>query len=368
MTRKTILNDSHRALGARMVDFGGWDMPLSYGSQIEEHHAVRTDAGMFDVSHMTVVDLRGPRTREFLRYLLANSVDKLKRPGKALYSAMLDASGGVIDDLIVYFLDEAFFRLVVNAATRQKDLAWINKQAAAYGVEVIERAELAMIAVQGPNARAKVIGLLREQDRAAVGKLPRFAALDARTASGTPLFIARTGYTGEDGLELILPAEDAVAFWNALIEAGVKPAGLAARDTLRLEAGMNLYGQDMDETVSPYEAGMGWTVSLDEDRDFIGRQVLQAQQLQGAPRQLIGLVMDEKGVLRHGQKVTIAQGEGQILSGTFSPTLGKAIALARVPAGEPGAVHVEIRGRQIPVRVVKPPFVREGQAQPGVLE
>jgi aminomethyltransferase len=368
MTKKTILNDSHRALGARMVDFGGWDMPLNYGSQIEEHHAVRTDAGMFDVSHMTVVDLRGPRTREFLRYLLANSVDKLKTPGKALYSAMLDANGGVIDDLIVYFLDEAFFRLVVNAATREKDLAWINKQAAAYGVEVIERAELAMIAVQGPNARTKVIGLLREQDRAAAAKLPRFAALDAISTSGTALFVARTGYTGEDGLEIILPAEGAVAFWEALIEAGVKPAGLGARDTLRLEAGMNLYGQDMDETVSPYEAAMGWTVTLDEGREFVGRQVLQAQQLQGAPRQLIGLVMDEKGVLRHGQKVITAQGDGQILSGTFSPTLGKAIALARVPAGEPGAVHVDIRGRQMPVRVVKPPFVREGQAQPSVLD
>ncbi|MBP3974307.1 glycine cleavage system aminomethyltransferase GcvT [Pseudoxanthomonas spadix] len=368
MTKKTILNDSHRALGARMVDFGGWDMPISYGSQIEEHHAVRTDAGMFDVSHMTVVDLRGPRTREFLRYLLANSVDKLKTPGKALYSAMLDANGGVIDDLIVYFLDEAFFRLVVNAATREKDLAWINKQAAAYGVEVIERAELAMIAVQGPNARTKVIGLLREQDRAAAAKLPRFAALDAISTSGTALFVARTGYTGEDGFEIILPAEGAVAFWEALIEAGVKPAGLGARDTLRLEAGMNLYGQDMDETVSPYEAAMGWTVTLDEGREFVGRQVLQAQQLQGAPRQLIGLVMDEKGVLRHGQKVITAQGDGQILSGTFSPTLGKAIALARVPAGEPGAVHVDIRGRQMPVRVVKPPFVREGQAQPSVLD
>ncbi|AER55692.1 glycine cleavage system aminomethyltransferase T [Pseudoxanthomonas spadix BD-a59] len=368
MTKKTILNDSHRALGARMVDFGGWDMPLNYGSQIEEHHAVRTDAGMFDVSHMTVVDLRGPRTREFLRYLLANSVDKLKTPGKALYSAMLDANGGVIDDLIVYFLDEAFFRLVVNAATREKDLAWINKQAAAYGVEVIERAELAMIAVQGPNARAKVIGLLREHDRAAAAKLPRFAALDAISTSGTALFVARTGYTGEDGFELILPAEGAVAFWEGLIEAGVRPAGLAARDTLRLEAGMNLYGQDMDETVSPYEAAMGWTVTLDEGREFVGRQVLQAQQLQGAPRQLIGLVMDEKGVLRHGQKVITAQGDGQILSGTFSPTLGKAIALARVPAGEPGAVHVDIRGRQMPVRVVKPPFVREGQAQPSVLD
>lgn len=368
MTQKTILNDSHRALGAKMVDFGGWDMPISYGSQIEEHHAVRRDAGMFDVSHMTVVDLRGPRTREFLRYLLANSVDKLKKPGKALYTAMLDERGGVIDDLIVYFLDEAFFRLVVNAATREKDLAWINRQAQAYGVEVTERPELAMIAVQGPNARAKVIGLLREEDRAAADKLGRFAALEARTTDGVDLFIARTGYTGEDGFEIVLPTEAAVAFWSALVDAGVRPAGLGARDTLRLEAGMNLYGQDMDESVSPYEAAMGWTVALDEGREFVGRPVLEAQQLQGASRQLIGLVMDDKGVLRHGQKVLTAQGEGEILSGTFSPTLGKAIAFARVPAGEPGAVRVDIRGREVPVRVVKFPFVRDGQAQPGVLE
>ncbi|WJI14737.1 glycine cleavage system aminomethyltransferase GcvT [Pseudoxanthomonas winnipegensis] len=367
MTQKTILNDSHRALGAKMVYFGGWDMPISYGSQIEEHHAVRRDAGMFDVSHMTVVDLRGPRVREFLRYLVANSVDKLKKPGKALYTAMLDANGGVIDDLIVYFLEDAFFRLVVNAATREKDLAWINKQAAAYGVEVIERPELAMIAVQGPNARAKVIGLLREEDREAADKLARFAALDAVSSAGVELFLARTGYTGEDGFEIVLPAERAVAFWDALLEAGVKPAGLGARDTLRLEAGMNLYGQDMDETVSPYEAAMGWTVALDEGREFVGREVLEAQHLQGAPRQLIGLVMDEKGVLRHGQKVLTAQGEGEILSGTFSPTLGKAIAFARVPSGEPGEVRVDIRGREVPVRVVKFPFVRDGQPQPGVI-
>jgi aminomethyltransferase len=367
MTQKTILNDSHRALGARMVDFGGWDMPISYGSQIEEHHAVRGDAGMFDVSHMTVVDLRGPRTREFLRYLVANSVDKLKKPGKALYTAMLDENGGVIDDLIVYFMEDAYFRLVVNAATRDKDLAWIDKQAAAYGVQVIERPELSMIAVQGPNARVKVIGLLREQDREAADKLPRFAALEAQGKGGAELFLARTGYTGEDGFEIVLPTDAAVAFWDALLEAGVKPAGLGARDTLRLEAGMNLYGQDMDETVSPYEAAMGWTVSLDEGREFVGRNVLEAQHLQGAPRQLIGLVMDEKGVLRHGQKVITAQGDGEILSGTFSPTLGKAIAFARVPSGEPGAVRVDIRGREVPVRVVKFPFVRDGRPQAGVL-
>ncbi|HYG06569.1 MAG TPA: glycine cleavage system aminomethyltransferase GcvT [Stenotrophomonas sp.] len=366
--KQTLLNATHRALGAKMVDFGGWDMPIHYGSQLDEHHQVRRDAGMFDVSHMTVVDLRGERVRPFLRYLLANSVDKLKVAGKALYTCMLNPQGGVIDDLIVYYQAEDFFRLVVNAATREKDLAWITEQAAAFGVQVSERPDFAMIAVQGPNARAKVVSLLAEADQAAARKLGRFAALHAQSASGVPLFVARTGYTGEDGFEIVLPEADAVAFWNALLEAGVKPAGLGARDTLRLEAGMNLYGQDMDETVTPYEAALAWTVALDEDRDFIGRDVLQAQQASGAPRQMIGLVMDEKGVLRHGQKVLTAQGEGEILSGTFSPTLGKAIAFARVPAGEPGQVRVDIRGREVPVRVVKFPFVREGQAQPGVLD
>ena len=372
MTRKTVLNDTHRALGAKMVDFGGWDMPIHYGSQLDEHHLVRRAAGMFDVSHMTVVDLRGPRVRDFLRHLLANSVDKLKVPGKALYSCMLDERGGVIDDLITYYMDEAFFRLVVNAATRDKDLAWIGRQAQAFGVEVIERPDFAMVAVQGPQARESVIGLLRESDRAAAAKLGRFAALEAQSAAGVPLFLARTGYTGEDGFEIVLPEGDAVAFWNALLEAGVKPAGLGARDTLRLEAGMNLYGQDMDEGTTPWEAALAWTVALDDaapgqPRDFIGRAVLEAQKAAGAPRQMIGLVMDEKGVLRHGQKVLTAQGEGEILSGTFSPTLGKAIAFARVPAGDPGQVRVDIRGREVPVRVVRFPFVREGQAQPGVL-
>ncbi|CTP86288.1 glycine cleavage system protein T [Xanthomonas translucens pv. arrhenatheri] len=368
MTQKTILNDSHRALGAKMVDFGGWDMPIHYGSQIDEHHQVRRDAGMFDVSHMTVVDLHGAQVRAFLRHLLANSVDKLKLPGKALYTCMLNPQGGVIDDLIVYYMSDTFFRLVVNAATRSKDLAWIGAQAQAFGVEVREREDFAMIAVQGPNARAKAIGLLREDDRAAVQKLGRFAAFEATSRDGVALFVARTGYTGEDGFEIVLPQAQAVAFWNALLEAGVAPAGLGARDTLRLEAGMNLYGQDMDDSVSPYEAALAWTVALDEGRMFIGRDVLESQKANGAPRQMIGLVMDDKGVLRHGQKVLTVQGEGEILSGTFSPTLGKAIAFARVPAGEPGQVRVDIRGKEVPVRVVKFPFVREGQVQPGVLE
>ncbi|WP_045728044.1 glycine cleavage system aminomethyltransferase GcvT [Xanthomonas sp. GPE 39] len=367
MNQKTILNDSHRALGAKMVDFGGWDMPIHYGSQIDEHHQVRRDAGMFDVSHMTVVDLHGEQVRAFLRHLLANSVDKLKVPGKALYTCMLNPQGGVIDDLIVYYMSNAFFRLVVNAATRVNDLAWIGAQAQAFGVQVREREDFAMIAVQGPNARTKVIGLLRESDRATADKLGRFAAVEVNSHEGVPLFVARTGYTGEDGFEIVLPQQQAPAFWAALLAAGVAPAGLGARDTLRLEAGMNLYGQDMDERVSPYEAGLAWTVALDEGRAFVGREVLEAQKAGGAPRQMIGLVMDEKGVLRHGQKVLTAQGEGEILSGTFSPTLGKAIAFARVPAGEPGAVQVDIRGKGVPVRVVKFPFVREGQVQPGVL-
>ncbi len=376
MTQKTILNDAHRALGARMVDFGGWDMPLNYGSQIEEHHQVRRDAGMFDVSHMTVVDLHGGKTREFLRTLVANSVDKLQKPGKALYACMLNAQGGVIDDLIIYLMPKAdgteeWFRIVVNAATHDKDMAWIGEQAKPFAIEVRERTDLGMIAVQGPTARDRVLGLIADADRARLGKLGKFAAHEVKGSDGTPLFVARTGYTGEDGFEIIVPEAKTVALWNALLAAGVKPAGLGARDTLRLEAGMNLYGQDMDETVSPFEAALGWTVALDEGRGFTGRDVLEQQKAAGPSRQMIGLVMDDKGVLRHGQTVVTGNGDGEILSGTFAPTLGKAIAFARVPTGaipmDAGTVlHVDIRGKQVPVRVVKFPFVRDGHAQTGI--
>jgi aminomethyltransferase len=366
MTDKTVLNATHRALGARMVDFGGWDMPISYGSQIDEHHAVRNDAGMFDVSHMTVIDLHGARTREFLRYLLANSVDKLKVTGKALYSCMLNEQGGVIDDLIVYFFDEAHFRLVVNAATRAKDLAWIEQQAAAFEVQVAERPDFAMIAVQGPRARAKVLGLLHETDRPRIEKLRKFAAAAAQGPHGMPLFIARTGYTGEDGFEIIVPNDHAVALWNALADVGVAPAGLGARDTLRLEAGMNLYGQDMDESVSPWEANLGWTIALDAGRDFIGRAALEAQRAAGVGRVMVGVVLDDKGVLRHGQKVLTTAGEGEILSGSFAPTLNKAVAFARIPAGDAGNLRVDIRGREVPVRLVKYPFVRDGKPCEGI--
>jgi aminomethyltransferase len=358
MGLRTPLHDVHVAAGARMVDFGGWDMPVNYGSQIEEHHAVRRDAGMFDVSHMCVVDLRGPRVREYLRRLLANDVAKLVVPGKALYSCMLREHGGVIDDLIVYFLDEQWFRMVVNAGTRDKDLEWLRAHAGHYGVSVEPRFDLAMVAVQGPNGRAKAATLLDPGFAARALDLGYFFGADA----GNHWFVARTGYTGEDGFEIMLPATEAAGFWARLREAGVAPCGLGARDTLRLEAGMNLYGQDMDENVSPLESGLAWTVDLASPRDFVGKAALTA----AAPaRQLVGLLLlDKGGVLRAHQVVRAAHGEGEITSGTFSPTLGQSIALARLPAGvEPGeTVKVVVRDRELAARVVKPPFARHGKA------
>lgn len=361
MTQQTPLFEQHQHCGARMVDFHGWMMPLHYGSQLDEHHAVRTDAGMFDVSHMTIVDLRGARTREFLRYLLANDVAKLTQPGKALYTGMLNASGGVIDDLIVYFMSEEYFRLVVNSATREKDLAWIGEHAAPYGVELQERDDLALIAVQGPTAQQKAQSLLDETQRQAVAGMKPFFGVQAGE-----LFIATTGYTGEAGYEIALPASQAADFWQQLLAAGVKPAGLGARDTLRLEAGMNLYGQEMDETISPLAANMGWTVSWEPaDRQFIGRDALEIQREKGGEK-LVGLVMTEKGVLRNELPVRFSDEagnvhEGVITSGSFSPTLGYSIALARVPAGIGEQAIVQIRNREMPVRVTKPIFVRAGK-------
>ncbi|MDW8845597.1 glycine cleavage system aminomethyltransferase GcvT [Erwinia sp. MMLR14_017] len=361
MTQQTPLFEQHQAAGARMVDFHGWMMPLHYGSQMDEHHAVRTDAGMFDVSHMTIVDLNGARTREFLRYLLANDVAKLTQPGKALYSGMLNASAGVIDDLIVYFMTEDFFRLVVNSATREKDLAWISEHAAPYGVQLTPRDDLALIAVQGPQAQEKARTLFDEAQREAVAGMKPFFGMQAGE-----LFIATTGYTGEAGYEIALPNEQAAEFWQKLLQAGVKPAGLGARDTLRLEAGMNLYGQEMDEGVSPLAANMGWTVAWQpEDRDFIGREALEAQREKGAD-QLVGLIMTEKGVLRNELPVRFTDSEGNlqegiITSGSFSPTLGCSIALARVPAGIGDRAIVQIRNREMPVKVTKPVFVRAGK-------
>jgi glycine cleavage system T protein (aminomethyltransferase) len=353
--QRTTLNTVHRAAGARMVDFGGWEMPVSYGSQIEEHHAVRRDAGMFDVSHMLAVDATGGGTRDFLRYALANNVDKLTTPGKALYSCLLRPDGGVLDDLIVYFHREDAFRIVVNAATAEKDLAWFASLAAerAAGVAINPRRDLAMIAIQGPRAREKVWEALPESRAVSEALKPFFAA------RRDEMFIARTGYTGEDGFEITLPAERAPELWQALTAAGVRPCGLGARDTLRLEAGMNLYGQDMTERETPLESGLAWTVDIASPRDFVGKAALTAK----APaRTQVGLLLLDKGVLRGHQRVFARNGEGEVTSGTFSPTMGKSIALARVPVGiAPGdTVSVQIREKNVDARVVKPPFVRNG--------
>ncbi len=361
MSQRTPLFDQHQAAGAKIVDFAGWDMPIHYGSQIEEHHQVRNDAGMFDVSHMVVVDIKGPEAKSFLRHLLANDVARITQPIKALYSCMLNEQGGVIDDLIIYFINDNEYRMVVNAATRDKDLAWINAQAEAVDVEVQERDDLAMIAVQGPNARDKAhaaLGTVIDPAR----ELKPFFAADCSGEHGE-LFVARTGYTGEDGFEIIMPAEQAPATWNALLAQGVKPIGLGARDTLRLEAGMNLYGQDMDESITPLEAGLTWTVAFEPtDRAFSGRAMLDKQRAEGVTQKLAGLILDGRGVLRAHQKVLTENGEGEISSGSFSPTLGKSIALARVPADASGHCQVEIRNKLIAAHIVKYPFARNGKA------
>lgn len=357
MGQRTPLYDQHLALGAKMVDFGGWDMPLHYGSQVEEHHQVRRECGVFDVSHMTVVDLDGSGAQAFLQRLLANDVARLTTPGKALYSGMLNEQGGVIDDLIVY-LAEPGYRMVVNAATREKDLAWLARQAEGFEVRLAERRDLAMLAIQGPQAREKVDALVSAPRAALINELEPFQGLPEGD-----WFIARTGYTGEDGLEIVLPAAEAPAFFTELVGAGIAPIGLGARDTLRLEAGMNLYGQDMTESVSPLAANMAWTIAWEPaSRDFIGRAALEAQRAAGQLPRLVGLVLEERGVLRAHQVVRVdGVGEGEITSGSFSPTLGKSIALARVPAATADRAEVEIRGKWYPVRVVQPCFVRRGR-------
>jgi aminomethyltransferase len=370
--KQTPLNATHRALGARMVDFGGWDMPVNYGSQIEEHHAVRQTAGMFDVSHMCVVDLEGPNTRAFLRQLIANNIDKLQTPGKALYSCMLNPQGGVIDDLIIYFFREDWFRVVVNAGTAEGDLAWMRQQNDAFGTDVTitpRRGDnvpdgitpFGIIAVQGPQAR-EAVWTTFPATRPASESLKPFNAVFVTDADIGEIMVARTGYTGEDGFELVLPASAAERAWNALQANGVRPAGLGARDTLRLEAGMNLYGQDMGDQVSPLNAGLAWTVDLLSERDFIGKAALQAS---GQTQQFVGLILRDKGgVLRAHQTVATPQGDGEITSGTFSPSLQQSIAFARIPTDVAigSDVQVLIRDKKLTATVVKLPFVRNGKA------
>lgn len=356
--QRTALYAKHLESGAKMVDFAGWEMPIHYGSQLQEHHQVRNDAGMFDVSHMVILDLVGAQSKAFLHYLLANNVDKLKESGKALYSCMLTPEGTVIDDLIVYFITDTQWRIVVNAGTRDKDIAWMQQQIAAFDATLTERDDLSMIAAQGPNARAKVMGIMPADEVAIVEPLKTFYG-----AFVNDWFIARTGYTGEDGFEMMFPNAQAHKVWDALLAAGIKPIGLGARDTLRLEAGMNLYGTDMDETTSPLVSGLGWTIGWQpEDRNFIGRSALEAQKTAGIPQKFVGLVLEGKGVLRSHMKVVCADGDGETTSGTFSPALGVAIALARVPASCGETCEVDIRGKLHPAKVVKPVFARNGKS------
>lgn len=361
MLQETPLAAMHQELGGRMVDFGGWSMPVSYGSQIEEHHCVRKAAGMFDVSHMTIVDITGQQAQAFLRHLLANDVGKLQHIGSALYSAMLNPAGGVIDDLIVYLMPFGY-RLVVNCGTREKDLAWINQQAQTYEVEIQERPTLAMIAVQGPTARAKFHSLLAEDERTGIEALKVFSGCFLG-GEKSEWFVARTGYTGEEGYELMLPAEQAPGCWQALLDVGLAPCGLGARDTLRLEAGMNLYGHEMNENISPLVANMAWTIPRDSDRTFIGSSALEAERRAGIQEKLVGLVMPSRGVLREGYPVVVPESQrpGVITSGTFSPTLGCSIALARVPVDAGSKAKVVMRGKAVDVDIVKPCFVRHGE-------
>lgn len=357
MGQRTPLYDLHLALGAKMVDFGGWDMPLHYGSQVEEHHQVRRDCGVFDVSHMTVIDVAGPQAKVWLQRLLANDVDRLQDTGSALYSAMLNERGGIVDDMIIYRVEDGY-RLVFNASTRDQDLAWMQVQLGGYDVQLHERPELAMLAIQGPQARQKIAELVTQPRGQIIQQLKPFEG----RADGE-WFIARTGYTGEDGLEIVLPAQEAPSFFNDLVGAGISPIGLGARDTLRLEAGMNLYGQDINQDVSPLASNMAWSIAWEPaSRPFIGRSALEAELASGVQHKLVGLVLEERGVLRAHQVVRIADvGEGEITSGSFSPTLSKSIALARVPMATADRAEVEIRGKWYPVRVVKPTFVRHGK-------
>lgn len=363
MTKKTILNEAHRQLDAHMVDFAGWEMPLDYGSQIDEHHLVRQQVGMFDVSHMTVIDITGKQAKVFLQTLLANDVAKLTRQGKALYSCMLNEKAGIIDDLIVYYLDDQTYRLVLNASTHDKDIAWIETCSAAFEVSVKVQENLAMIAVQGPKARQKVCPLLPERLGLSAAEIKPFAA-----CWFGEWFIGRTGYTGEDGFEIMLPEDKVNDFWNNLLKVGVKPCGLGARDTLRLEAGMSLYGQDMDENTHPLESGLGWTVAWQPaDRRFIGRAALEDIKQKAEHKKVVGLVLQDKGVLRRQQRVILEDGrEGEITSGGYSPTLERSIAMARVPATKSTVCEVEIRGKLKKALLVKPHFARSGKAVLGL--
>lgn len=363
--RRTPLYDVHRALGARMVEFGGWEMPLQYSGILKEHRAVRTCAGLFDVSHMGEIEIRGPRAPEACQRLTVNDVRRL-HDGEAQYTMFCCVDGGVIDDVILHRMSEARFFFCVNAANRETDLAWVREHSG--GAEVVDRGDdYAQLALQGPRATA----ILARLTRIPLLDIPSFRFVEGSVA-GCHAIVAHTGYTGEDGWEIYCAPEAARQVWDAVLEAGapegILPVGLGARDTLRLESALPLYGHELTRDITPYEAGLGWVVRL-EKGDFIGREALQRQKREGVKRCRVGLVLREPGIPRDGYRILHA-GEpvGKITSGTMSPTLGKAIALGYVPAelAQVGTqLAVEIRGRSVAAEVVRLPFYKRGCSADG---
>lgn len=360
--RQTPLHQAHLDLNAQMTGFGGWDMPVHYGSQVAEHEAVRTASGMFDVSHMGQVRFLGKDYLKFLALLVPGNPWRLA-DGGSLYTCLCKPDGGVVDDLIITRLTSQEGFTVVNAATREKDVAWMEAQRDALGfhnVQIIDESDRwAMIAVQGPSALPIVEKLIGGQRWTETKPFTMFTM----TLKGLPHLISRTGYTGEDGIELLCPADLAVEWWNEFLKSGVQPAGLGARDSLRLEMGYCLYGQDLDETISPIEGGIGWSVSLKKEDPFIGREVLERQKKDGAPRMSIGLRIDSRRPLRHGDEVTDGQNHvGIVTSGGYSPTLGCGIAMALVDREAiegKDALMILSRGKEIPAAVQRPPFVKK---------
>ena len=363
----TIFNAYHRALGAKMIDFGGWDMPIHYGSQISEHLHTRSDASLFDVSHMAIVDCFGSDASRFLSLLLANNIKKLSQSGKGLYSCMLNEEGGIIDDLIVYKLEDRY-RLVINASTATGDLAWMNEQARHFkdltliprrhDLEQQQDPEV-LLAIQGPQS-AKILAQAFPNIAAELQSLHYFHVQFLTTTFGKLMF-ARTGYTGEDGFEIGIPLKMGQAVWDFLLKQDqLKPAGLGARDTLRIEAGYTLYGQDMGTHTNPLDSGLAWTVDLKSAREFIGKSALIRL---GQHSDFMGLVLLSRGVLRGHQKVITPLGNGEICSGTYSPSLEKSIGFARLPKGQMigSIVQVFIRDQVLDAQIVKPAFVRRGQ-------
>ncbi len=344
-----------------MVEFAGWELPLHYGSQVTEHHAVRGAAGVFDVSHLALTAVSGRAAKVFLRRLLANDIDRLGGRVAGLYTCLLDDSGCVLDDLIAYRLADDRYRVVSNAATVDSVREQLRRVARAFPVRIAPEDGRVTLAVQGPEAMergAAVAGSVISRDfAAALAALKPFNAMDE-----AGILAARTGYTGEDGFEIYLDQASGAAFWRALLEAGVVPCGLGARDTLRLEAGLCLYGQDMDASLTPLHCGLKWTVAMDPpERNFIGRRALEGLIGNSDMPVFKGLVMQKRGMLRAGQRVRTSVGPGVVTSGGYSPTMGISIGLARMPRGAPTECEVEIRGAGVPCAVVKPPFVRRGR-------